>query len=412
VGYIIGLNIAVLVLIGGIISWGIAIPIYSSFFMGPAEAGVDAADLAYSIWSNKIRYLGVGAMLVGGFWALASISGPLVSAISFKPRNTTLPATEHDAPMSLVLLGIFVLLIPMFALYQETVQVTSVAITLTVVMTVAGFLFSSVGGYMAGLIGSSSNPVSGMTIATITFASLLLLWLIGPTPTAAAAAILIGGVVCCAAAIGGDNLQDLKAGYLLGATPWKQQVMQAVGVVSAVLVMAPILNLLLNAYGIGPASESHPESLAAPQATLMAAVAKGVLGGSLPWGIVGAGAAIGMTVIAIDEWLRMAGANFRMPVLAVALGLYLPLELSVPIALGGLVAWLAHRGRNSVRGVLVAAGLITGEALIGIFIAVPIVMTGDTNVLTIENLSFGPLAGLAITLAIAAGLFRVARQSS
>ncbi len=157
---------------------------------------------------------------------------------------------------------------------------------MTLVMIVAGFLFSAVAGYMAGIVGSSNNPVSGITIATILFASLLLLWLTGPTADAAAAAILIGAVVCCAAAIAGDNMQDLKAGYLLGATPWKQQLMQGVGVVSAALVIAPILNLLLTAYGMGPATADHPDSLAAPQATLMASVAKGVLGGQLPWGFI------------------------------------------------------------------------------------------------------------------------------
>ena len=413
VGYIVGLNISVLVLIGGVIAWGIAIPVYTAFFLPPLDPGVNSVDLAFRIWSDQIRYLGVGGMLVGGLWALASVSGAVLKAFNLKPRNTALPDTEHDVPMAIVLVGIVTLLIPMYALYQETIGVVSVAITMTVVMTLAGFLFSSVGGYMAGIVGSSSNPVSGMTIATITFASLLLLWLYGPSPTSAAAAILIGGVICCAAAIGGDNLQDLKAGYLLGATPWKQQLMQALGVVSAVLVMAPVLNLLLTAYGIGPATAEQPDSLAAPQATLMAAVAQGVMGGALPWNIIGAGAAIGMAVIAIDEWLRLTGARFRMPVLAVALGLYLPLELSVPIAFGGVIAWLAHHGRNSVRGVLVAAGLITGEALIGIGIAIPVVLTGDPSALALDHvIRFGPLVGILVTLGIGAGLFFTARQNA
>lgn len=413
VGYIVGLNIAVLVLIGGLIAWGVAIPVYSVFFLPPLDAGVDSVELAFSLWSEKIRYLGVGGMLVGGVWALASVSGAVFATFNLKPRNTALPDTEHDVPMGLVLLGVVTLLVPMYALYQETIGVVHVAITMTVVMTLAGFLFSSVGGYMAGIVGSSSNPVSGMTIATITFASLLLLWLYGPSPTSAAAAILIGAVICCAAAIGGDNLQDLKAGYLLGATPWKQQLMQAVGVISAVLVMAPVLNLLLTAYGIGPATADQPDSLSAPQATLMAAVANGVMGGELPWTVIGVGAAIGMGIIVIDEWLRMSGARFRMPVLAVALGLYLPLELSVPIAFGGTIAWLAHHGRNSVRGVLVAAGLITGEALVGIAIAIPVVLTGDPGALALDHiLRFGPAIGIIITLSIGAGLFITARQDS
>jgi putative OPT family oligopeptide transporter len=283
-------------------------------------------------------------------------------------------------------------------------------------MLVAGFLFSAVGGYMAGLVGSSNNPVSGITIATILGTSLLLLWLTGATQEAAAAAILIGAVICCAAAIAGDNMQDLKAGYLLGATPWKQQLMQGIGVISAVLIMAPVLNLLLTAYGIGPATEAQPNSLTAPQATLMASVASGVLGGQLPWGFICTGIAIGIVIIAADEWLRRKNAAFRMPVLAVAVGIYLPLELAVPIFLGGLVKWLSSRHQQktmpNVNGVLLAAGLITGEALIGILIAIPIVISGNPNILALANPLFGPATGILILLFITAGLWRIASLDS
>jgi putative OPT family oligopeptide transporter len=269
---------------------------------------------------------------------------------------------------------------------------------------------------MAGLVGSSNNPVSGITIATILGTSLLLLWLTGPTQEAAAAAILIGAVVCCAAAIAGDNMQDLKAGYLLGATPWKQQLMQGIGVISAVLIMAPVLNLLLTAYGIGPATEAQPNSLTAPQATLMASVASGVLGGQLPWGLIGAGVAIGIVVIAVDEWLRIKEAGFRTPVLAVAVGIYLPFELAVPIFLGGLIKGLTSRHQRdatpNVNGVLLAAGLITGEALIGILIAIPIVITGNPNILALANPLFGPLTGMLVLLFIAFGLWRTANLDS
>jgi putative OPT family oligopeptide transporter len=236
----------------------------------------------------------------------------------------------------------------------------------------------------------------------------------------AAAAIMVGAVVCCAAAIGGDNLQDLKAGYLLGATPWRQQLMQAVGVVSAVLVIAPILNLLLMAYGIGAPTEAQPNSLLAPQATLMASVAQGVFGGGLPWAMVGFGAAIGVLIIALDEYLKACRAAWRAPVLAVAVGIYLPLELAVPIFAGGLVAHfaasrgrLANDGKAETRlrnGVLVAAGLITGEALIGIFMAVPIVISGDPNVIAL-SVSVPTWVGLVVIAAIAAWIHRVATRS-
>jgi putative OPT family oligopeptide transporter len=422
VGYIVGLNVAALVFAGGLISWVIAIPLYSTFFMGPIDSGTSATELAYSIWSTKIRYLGVGAMLVGGIWALISIRGSVLSGIRSgwhqyrRGMGTTIEHTDRDVPIHYVLVGVLLFVLPLFMLYQQIVNDLGISLALTLVMLIAGFLFSAVGGYMAGLVGSSNNPVSGITIATILGTSLLLLWLTGATQDAAAAAILIGAVVCCAAAIAGDNMQDLKAGYLLGATPWKQQLMQAIGVVAAVLIMAPILNLLLTAYGIGPATEAQPNSLTAPQATLMASVATGVLGGQLPWGLILIGAAIGCSVIGVDEWLRQRGAGFRTPVLAVAVGIYLPFELATPIFLGGLIAWLTSRrksdSKKSINGVLVAAGLITGEALIGIFIAIPIVISGDPDILAMDSQPLGAFAGMLVLAAIAIGLWRVSIMDS
>lgn len=279
---------------------------------------------------------------------------------------------------------------------------------------------------MAGLVGSSNNPVSGITIATILFAALVLVLLLGRDPSiGAVAAIMIGAVVCCAACIGGDNLQDLKAGYIVGATPWKQQTMLAIGAVSSALIMAPVLNLLAKAYGIGVVSEAHPNPLLAPQATLMVSVAKGIFGGELPWNTIGIGAAMGAVIIAIDQWLIACKSSFRVPVLACAVGIYLPIELSVPIFFGGLVSWLVERkfgvgkdeqARDRVhqRGMLFAAGLITGEALMGIGIALPIVLTESTDVLALpEALRFGemPLGqwlGLALLIGIAILLYRAA----
>jgi putative OPT family oligopeptide transporter len=418
VGYIVGPNIATLVFAGGVISWGIAIPIYSSLYAEPVTAG-NAIDIAYTIWSTKIRYLGVGAMLVGGIWALFSIRGSVLSGLRIGRHKQQPAASEQasaatqDMPMSVVLTGIVILVIPMYALYQAVIGMAGIALAMTLIMLIAGFLFSSVAGYMAGLVGSSNNPVSGITIATILCASLLLLWLVGPGQTAAAAAIMIGAVVCCAAAIAGDNMQDLKAGYLLGATPWKQQLMQCVGTVSAVLIMAPVLNLLLTAYGIGPATDSHPHALSAPQATLMAAVAEGVLGGELPWTLIIIGGGIGVLVISFDQWLQHRGSQLRAPVLAVAVGIYLPLELSVPIFLGGVIAGLTS-GKTVLgagAGMLVAAGLITGEALAGILIALPIVITGNPDVLA-ANFSFGTGAGLVVFFTVALNLWWFAGRES
>lgn len=431
VGFIVGLNISVLIFLGGAISWYFAIPIFSTFFLDSSpdllalyESGRSAEDLAFAIWTSQIRYLGVGAMVVGGVWALISMRGSLVdgikSGMAQYKSDAPLAAshTDRDMPMNYVMIGVALFVVPIFFLYQSIVANFGVSLSMTLIMVVAGFLFSSVAGYMAGLVGSSNNPISGITIATILFASLILLVMMGSdSPIGAPAAIMIGAVVCCAAAIAGDNMQDLKAGYILGATPWKQQIMQGIGVVSSVLIMAPVLNLMLKAYSIGPKTEEFPQALAAPQATLMSSVAQGVFEGGLPWMMIFIGAAIGIAIIVSDEVLKSKGASFRMPVLAVAVGIYLPLELSVAILVGGVVAHLAAKvhakrgvdGEKSMRnGMLVAAGLITGEALVGIFMAIPIVLTENPDVFSLKHLlSLGGGPGLLLMAAVCYWMYRV-----
>ena len=408
-----------------------AIPIFSSFFLETSpdllalsEAGGSAEDLAWAIWTSQIRYLGVGAMVVGGVWALISMRGSLVDGIkSGLSQNKSGAAqdvlhTERDIPMNYVLIGVAVFVIPIFILYQNIVGSIGIGLSMTIIMVVAGFLFSSVAAYMAGLVGSSNNPISGVTIATILFASIILLLMMGrDASNGPAAAIMIGAVVACAAAIAGDNMQDLKAGRIVGATPWKQQVMQIVGVLSSVLLMAPILTLLLHAYGIGVPTEEHANPLAAPQATLMASVAQGVFRGGLPWTMVSIGAGIGVAIIIIDEMLKAKGSSFRAPILAVAVGIYLPLELSSAIFVGGLIAHFAskahaargHAGETSMRhGMLFAAGLITGEALVGILMAIPIVIAKNADVLALsESLRMGSLAGIAVIAGVVFWLYKV-----
>ena len=433
VGYIVGLNIGILIVGGGIISWNIAIPLYAAHYASadPALAatlqGLSAGDAAYAIWAAKIRYLGVGAMLIGGIWAVINLRSSLLSGVKSGLAATrsgadgALAETERDLPMNLVLIGILLFTIPLALLYQAIVGSWGVSLPMTIIMIVAGFIFCSVSAYMAGLVGSSNNPVSGITICTILFASLVLWLLMGRTaPLGPVAAIMIGAVVCCAAAVGGDNLQDLKCGQIVGATPWRQQVMLAIGAVSCALVMAPVLNLLNTAYGIGAPTAAHPTPLLAPQATLMASVAQGMFGGELPWNLVAIGVAIGIAIIIADQILKARGAHFRMPVLAVAVGIYLPLELSTPIFLGGLLAHFADRARGikpgaseaervTDKGVLFGAGMITGEALMGILIAVPIVATANRDVLALpEALHFGAWLGLVLVAALGWWMYRVA----
>ena len=433
VGYIVGLNIGIVVLLGSIIGWNIAIPIYSTFFLendpvlSARVAGASAEAAAGMIWSAQIRYLGVGAMLIGGIWTLISLRNSLFSGIksgfaATRAGSTTVIAhTERDIPMKFIAIGLVVFTLPLLALYQSIVGLWYASIPMTIIMVVAGFLFVSVSAYMAGLVGSSNNPVSGITISTILFAALVLVALLGrDAEIGPVAAIMIGAVVCCAACIGGDNLQDLKAGYIVGATPWKQQLMLAIGAVSSAFVMAPVLNLLMTAYGIGERTAEHPNALLAPQANLMASVAKGIFGGQLPWTTIGIGAAIGAVIILVDSWLKASGKKFRIPVRACAIGIYLPIELMVPIFLGGLLSYIVERRMGGARneeehnrihrkGMLFAAGLITGEALMGIFIAIPIVTTGSGDVLALPaGLHFGGWLGLLLLAFIAWLLYRYA----
>ena len=439
VGYIVGLNVGIVIMAGGVISWNIAMPIYAAYFLdGNAElaarvVGLAAEDAAYAMWSAQIRYLGVGAMLIGGVWTLISLRKSLLSGVRSGLAATRAGAsravshTEQDLPMKWVLIGIVLFTLPLFGLYQAIVGSLAVSVPMTIIMIVAGFLFCSVSAYMAGLVGSSNNPVSGITISTILFASVVLIFLMGrDAPLGPVAAIMIGAVVCCAAAVAGDNLQDLKAGQLVGATPWRQQVMLAVGAVSCALIMAPVLNLLEHAYGIGVPSEAHPRPLLAPQATLMASVSKGMFGGVLPWTMVWIGVVIGAVIIIIDQILRTRGSRFRVPVLGAAVGIYLPLEYTVPIFLGGFLTYIVERiarvpddpdakEKLHRRGVLFAAGLITGEALMGIIIAFAIVASGQADVLALpeklQPAQWGEAIGLVVLGVIAWLLYRAAIKS-
>ena len=372
VGYIVGRNIGILAFTGGLISWAVAIPIYSYIYGFEGDNYFESANI---IWNSKIRYLGVGAMVVGGIWSVIQLAKPLIESIqlSLKTLGETsdnISLEERDLPINYVFIAILAMLVPISLTYYGIIGTWTSAMILSIIMAIFGFLFSAVAAYMAGVVGSSNNPISGVTIATILFSSLLIITFFDvDSSKGAAAAILIGAVVCCAAAIGGDNLQDLKTGNIVGATPWKQQIMQLVGVVSAALTLGIVLTLLHEAYGIGSSD------LPAPQAVLMTNVANGVFSGNLEWGMIYAGAVLGIIIILIDQYQAYRNADFRVPILAVAIGIYLPIELTLPIFIGGMINHLANKtasesGKNN--GLLIASGLITGEALMAIFIAVPL----------------------------------------
>ncbi|MFC1681253.1 OPT family oligopeptide transporter [Pseudomonadota bacterium] len=397
VGYIVGLNISLLVFSGGVIGRWIFLPILAPGYIDqiPAEILADPGEAVAWIHNNVIKYIGVGAMIIGGLWALISLRKSLVKGIrsgmdvyekSKYNQDTVVERTELDIPMKWVGIALLFSVIPIFAIYLTVVHNIMLTAFMAILMLIAGFLFSAVAAYMAGLVGSSNNPISGVTIATVLSSSLLLFVLKqGGVNVGPAAAIFIGAVVCCAAAIGGDNLQDLKTGYIVGATPWKQQIMQAVGVISGSFVMMPVLWMLHQKYGIGSDTHLAPElqghALEAPQASLMANIARGVFNQDLPWNLIIIGAIMAILIIILDKNLESRGSTFRTPILAVAVGTYLPFSLSTPIFIGGVLSYitvgkLSPHGKDDInqKGLLFASGLITGEALIGILLAVPLML--------------------------------------
>ena len=412
VGYIVGLNIAVLVFIGGVIGTLIGVPlnwalnheaIMTAVGIDPSTPWSqlnqnDWGNLAGQAWQN-CRRIGVGAMIVGGIWSLISLAKPLVDGVkaSMAAYRATragnaeaVNRTELDTPITYVAIVSLIAIIPLFAIfyfaledYPDKILIASI---MTVLMLVFGFIFSSVAGYMAGLVGSSNNPISGVTIATVIISALILLQLMGNEGIAATlgpiAVIYLAGLICSAAAIAGDNMQDLKCGHVLGATPWKQQVFQVVGVVAAATVIPLVLFALDKGYGIGRVSPWNPDAmpLAAPQAGLMRDLSTGIFGAGIEWGFIFIGFGLAVALIILDKIQEKRGSSFRFPILAVAVGIYLPLGLSVPIFIGGLIAHFVKKRSSSEsaevqqnrenKGLLLASGLITGEALMGVLIAV------------------------------------------
>ncbi|HIF29296.1 MAG: oligopeptide transporter, OPT family [bacterium] len=410
VGYIVGRNIGILAFSGGLISWVVAIPIYSYLYGYEGDSLFEGANI---IWNAKIRYLGVGAMVVGGIWSVIQLAKPLIESIQLSLKTlgenaNDVPLEERDLPINYVFITILLMLIPISFTYFGIIPSWTSAITLSIIMCIFGFLFSAVAAYMAGVVGSSNNPISGVTIATILFSSLLIITFFDvDSSKGGAAAILIGAVVCCAAAIGGDNLQDLKTGNIVGATPWKQQLMQLVGVISSALTLGIVLTLLHEAYGIGSSD------LPAPQAVLMTSVANGVFSGNLEWGMIYAGAILGVLIIMLDQYQLRRGAEFRVPILAVAIGIYLPIELTLPIFIGGMLNHFAGKtasesGKNN--GLLLASGLITGEALMAIFIAIPLFFNKNYWPEYALPSPYNDVVGLALIVAIIVGLYRVAKK--
>lgn len=421
-GHLIGLTVGLAQLFGLVLAWAIAVPILTSpdtvawltahgipSIASTLPAGVPAEELATTVWAREVRFMGAGVIGVAAIWTLIKLAGPLIggltSALAANARRShgeVLERTEQDLPIKLVgavsvasLVGIAGLL----AWFAQSAPALASSTPLLVIgglvyVVLIGFAVAAICGYMAGLIGSSNSPVSGVGILAVVIASLLMLGVMAiagvpADPSIIAFALIVTAVVFAVAVIANDNLQDLKTGQLVEATPWRQQVALIVGVGAGALVIPFILNLLNQAFGFEggpPAIVEGAKTLAAPQATLISALARGVIGGDLRWDLIGLGAVIGAVIIVLDAVVSKAtNGKVKLPPLAVGIGFYLPAAVTTMLVIGAVCGWIYDKAVSSTRyadvarrmGVLLASGLIVGESLFGVFTAGVIVATRD-----------------------------------
>ncbi|MBB1597281.1 OPT family oligopeptide transporter [Achromobacter sp. UMC46] len=451
-GYLIGIVAGLAMLTGLIISWGIAVPVLTA--MGDMPAGQTLAQYATGLWSSQVRFIGAGVIGVGAIWTLATLFMPMARGVkaSFSAltkagaaRAGQAPRTERDLSagwISVVTLILVAVLVITFQVFLSGAPLSAGAIWKLVAYAVLfafvfGFLVAAACGYMAGLVGSSTSPISGVGIVAIVLVSLLMLALGGEllgvqngVQMAIALSIFSTSAVVAVASISNDNLQDLKTGWLVGATPWRQQVALLIGCVVGAAVISPVLELLYNAYGFADAMPREgmdpAQALSAPQATLMLAIARGIFTHQLNWTMILIGMAVGVGLIVVDEILKRTCRVARIPVLAVGIGIYLPPTVAAPIVAGALLAWLLERALRrradaagkpyeqyadaaNRRGVLIASGLIVGESLVGVLMAAIIGGAGTDAPLAIAGEGFASTAsylGLAVFVMVAVLFWR------
>ena len=372
VGYIIGIRIAALVFAGGAFAWLVAIPVLTAFH--PETESGDAATTASQLWSGQVRYLGVGAMLTGGVVTLWKLRTRIASAIADSirvVRATQAVATareDTDLSARAVLTAVALCVPVIFAICLGLSGQIALSAALAVLLTLICFFATAIAGYLTGIVGASNNPVSGVTVIVL-LAVALFLKLVGVSQSVGPQlAILSGAIVCTAAAMAGDSTHDLATGFHVGATPRSLEIGVLVGAIASSFVMAPVLNLLIAGYGIAGTATARAGALAAPQAFLMAKVTQGVFHGGLPLGTIAAGAALAAILGFSDRYLERIGSKWRTPIMPAAIGLYLPFGLSVAIFIGALAHSLfgSQDEAESGPGILLAAGLVAGEALMGV----------------------------------------------
>lgn len=421
-GYLIGFNVGLSIFMGALIAWGFGVPVLSTL-----SQHVDATQTAVSLYGEKIHYMGIGAMLVAGIWTLLSLLKPFYESIRLSMQiflNKNFPQTisqlDRDVPLNYVLVGIVVMSIFTYFLLRQLFHIDLLNIPsefnfvfisgCLFYILIIGFIFAAICGYFSGLVGVSASPGSAVIIAGMLLAALILRTLLNfhsdlLTPTqllnAAAITIVIGSIITGAAAIANDNIQDLKVGHIIGATPWKQQVMLLIGVLAAAAVIPPVMNVLFNVYGIAgvmPHAGMDPtQTLPAPPAAMMAGLTQGVFSHNLPWNMLGVGALIILICIVINKFLEQG--NFSLSILAIAVGMYLPFTSSIPLFIGGVIALIAKktlkkRGLESShyqRGLLLACGLVSGAALTDVLLAIPMAMGNSPDILALPLASWTAL---------------------
>jgi putative OPT family oligopeptide transporter len=434
-GYLIGIVAGLAILLGIVLTWGVAVPVLTATTIHPA--GQSIAAFATGLWAHKVRFIGAGTIGVAAVWTLISLARPMIDGVkaSFaafgharRRRDANLAAERTDQDLAphwiiIVTLVLVVIWLVTFGAFLSNAPLTlgmisSLVLCGVVFAVVFGFLVAAACGYMAGLVGSSTSPISGIGIVAVILVSLLILGVSQASGLLASAdgrqlaialALFTTSAVIAVATISNDNLQDLKTGWLVGATPWRQQVALLIGCVVGAAVIPPVLNLLYNAYGFAgalPRVDMDPaQALSAPQATLMTAIATGIFTHQLDWSMLGIGVALGIVLIAIDAWLAHRGGVARLPVIAVGIGIYLPPTIGTTLVFGAVLGWLIERAlkrraraRNAGyegfadhalrRGVLLASGLIVGESLVGVVLAGVVGFTGKDAPLAVVGSGF------------------------
>ena len=440
VGHLVGVTVGIAMLVGLIISWAFLVPHYTSL-AGAIPPGTGIDDFVHAVFVGKVRFIGAGTIGVAAIWTLLKILGPIISGIRSAlaanrerkaGRGEALPLTERDIPIGIVAGTILLLMVPIglllytFASTNPIAANPAVTILLSIVyILIAGVVIASVCGYMAGLIGASNSPISGVGILSVVGISLILAMIFPhasgeASKSLVAFALFVTAVVFGVATISNNNLQDLKTGELVAATPWRQQVALILGVLFGAVVIPPVLDLLNTAFTFQGAPGAKETALAAPQAALISAIAQGLLNGNFDWGLIGIGAAIGVVVIIIDEVLRKS-KHGGLPPLAVGMGIYLPMALTLLIPFGALLGWLYDRWAAGTRnpefaqrmGVLLATGLIVGESIMGVVYAGTVAATrSDAPLALVAENAWAVPIGIVVFLALVLGFYAWTRHEA